>query len=215
VTRAAVDVAYHGLMDAPAAGSRTLPLVGVLLFDGVEVLDFAGPYEVFSGTAGPDGQPYVTVVTIGPTEEVTAQGGLRIRPTHLLTDCPPLDALIVPGGPGADVATPVQSDHLIPFLRERAAVTPLTASVCTGAFLLGRAGLLDGLRVTTNHHALDALAAEIPAAHVEGGKLIDTGRVVTAAGVSSGIDLALHLMERWFGREARHRAVDGLEGPWS
>ena len=125
---------------APVADSRMLPLVGILLFDGVEVLDFAGPYEVFSGTEGPDGQPFVTVVTIGPTEEVTAQGGLRIRPTHLLTDCPPLAALIVPGGPGADVPTPVQSDHLLPFLRERAAVTPLIASVCTGAFLLGEPG---------------------------------------------------------------------------
>ena len=69
--------------------------------------------------------------------------------------------------------------------------------------------------MTTNHLALEALAAEIPAAHVEGGKLIDTGRLVTAAGVSSGIDLALHLMQRWFGPEARQRAVDGLEGPWS
>jgi transcriptional regulator GlxA family with amidase domain len=210
-----VDVAYHAVMDTPVAGSRARPLVGILLFDGVEVLDFAGPYEVFSGTEGPDGQPFVTVVTIGPTEEVTAQGGLRIRPTHLLAACPPLDALIVPGGPGADLPTPVQRDHLLPFLRERAAVTPVTASVCTGAFLLGRAGLLDGLRVTTNHHALDALAAEIPAAHVEGGKVIDTGRLVTSAGVSSGIDLALHLMERWFGPEARRRAADGLEGPWS
>jgi transcriptional regulator GlxA family with amidase domain len=210
-----VNVAYHALMDAPVAGSRMRPLVGILLFDGVEVLDFAGPYEVFSGTEGPDGQPFVNVVTIGPTEEVTAQGGLRIRPTHLLADCPPLDALIVPGGPGADLPTPVQTLHLLPFLRERAAVTPLTASVCTGAFLLGRAGLLDGLPVTTNHLALDALAAEIPAARVEGGKLIDTGRLVTAAGVSSGIDLALHLMERWCGPEARQRAVDALEGPWS
>ena len=206
---------YHPLMDAPLAEARTLPLVGILLFDGVEVLDFAGPYEVFSGTVGADGQPYVTVVTVGPNEEMTAQGGLRIRPTHLLADCPPLDALIVPGGPGADLPTQVQSDHLLPFLRERAAVTPLTASVCTGAFLLGRAGLLDGLPVTTNNHALDALAAEFPAARVEGGKVIDTGRLVTAAGVSSGIDLALHLMERWFGPEARRRAADGLEGPWS
>ena len=205
----------HSTVVAPVAGSRMIPLVGILLFDGVEVLDFAGPYEVFSGTEGPDGHPFVTVVTIGPTEEVTAQGGLRIKPTHLLTDCPPLAALIVPGGPGADLPTSVQGDHLLPFLRERAAVTPLIASVCTGAFLLGRAGLLDGLPVTTHHLALEALAAEIPAARVEGGKLIDTGRLVTAAGVSSGIDLALHLMQRWFGPEARQRAVDGLEGPWS
>ena len=135
------------------------PLVGILLFDEVEVLDFAGPYEVFTGTEGPDGQPLVTVVTIGPTDEVTAHGGLRITPTHPLADCPPLDALVVPGGPGADFPTPVQRDHLLPFLRERAPVTPLIASVCTGAFLLGRAGLLDGLTVTTHHRALGALAA--------------------------------------------------------
>jgi transcriptional regulator GlxA family with amidase domain len=199
---------------APVADAGARPLVGILLFDDVEVLDFAGPYEVFSGTEGPNGEPYVTVVTIGPTEEVTARGGLRIRPTHLLADCPPLDALVVPGGPGADLPTAVQRDRLLPFLRERSVLTPVTASVCTGAFLLGRAGLLDGLPVTTNHHALDALAREFPAARVEGGKVIDTGRIVTAAGVSSGIDLALHLMERWFGPEARRRAADGLEGPW-
>jgi transcriptional regulator GlxA family with amidase domain len=210
-----VDVIGRESSIAPVGRSGTRPLVGILLFDDVEVLDFAGPYEVFSGTEGPDGQPYLTVVTIGPAEEVAARGGLRIRPTHVLADCPPLDALIVPGGPGADLPRPVQRDHLLPFLRERVAVTPLTASVCTGAFLLGRAGLLDGLPVTTNLHALDALAAEFPAARVEGGKVIDTGRIVTAAGVSSGIDLALHLMERWFGVDARRRAADGLEGPWT
>ena len=204
----------HAVEIDPATDARPRPLVGILLFDDVEVLDFAGPYEVFSGTEGPGGEPYVTVVTIGPREDVTARGGLRIRPTHLLADCPPLDALVVPGGPGADLPTPIQRDLLLPFLRERSALTPVTASVCTGAFLLGRAGLLDGLPVTTNHHALDALAREFPAARVEGGKVIDTGRIVTAAGVSSGIDLALHLMERWFGPEARRRAADGLEGPW-
>ncbi len=210
-----MDVPGPESSDVVAPVASTFPLVGIHLYDEVEVQDFASTYEVFSGTEDPGGQPYITVVTIGPTEEVTARGGLRIRPTHLLTECPPLDALVVPGGPGADLPTAVQRDQLLPFLRERAAVTSLIASVCTGAFLLGRAGLLDGLRVTTNRHALDALAAEIPAARVEGGKVIDTGRVVTAAGVSSGIDLALHLMERWFGPEARKRAADGLEGPWS
>jgi transcriptional regulator GlxA family with amidase domain len=189
-------------------------LVGILLFDEVEVLDFAGPYEVFTGTLGPDGRPYVDVVTVGPGTAVSARGGLRIQPTYTDLDCPPLDALIVPGGPGADDRTPVQDGRLLPFLRDRAGSTPLVASVCTGAFLLGRAGLLGGLEVTTNQGALAALAAEIPATKVVGGKVIDTGRIVTAAGVSSGIDLALHLMERWYGADARHRAAEGLEGPW-
>ena len=145
---------------------------------------------------------------------MSARGGLRIRPTHTPADRPALDALIVPGGPGADDRTPIQDQQLLPFIRDRAQTTPLIASVCTGAFLLGRAGLLDGRPVTTNRGALAALAAEIPAARVVGGKVVDTGAVVTAAGVSSGVDLALHLMERWFGADARRRAAAGLEGPW-
>lgn len=195
--------------------ARTRPLVAILLFDEVEVLDFAGPYEVFTGTLGPDGTPYLDVITVGPSSTVTARGGLGLCPTHTVADCPPVDTLLVPGGPGADDRTPIQDRSLLPFLRERVTTTPLVASVCTGAFLLGRAGLLDGLEVTTNLGALDALAAEVPATRVVGGKVVDTGAIVTAAGVSSGIDLALHLMERWFGPDARRRAAAGLEGPWT
>jgi transcriptional regulator GlxA family with amidase domain len=194
---------------------RSRPLVGILVFDGVEVLDFAGPYEVCSGTLAPDRQPYVDVVTIGHAGEVVCRGGLRILPHHTVLDCPPLDALIVPGGPGADDPTPVQSSHLLPFLRERAPVTPTVASVCTGAFLLGRAGLLDGRRATTHSGALERLRAEFPAVQVVAEKVVDEGAIVTAAGVSSGIDLALHLLDRWFGAEARGRAARGLDGPWS
>ena len=104
---------------------------------------------------------------------------------------------------------------LLPFLRERAPGTPTVASVCTGAFLLGRAGLLDGRRATTHTQALPALRAEFPDVDVVGGKIVDEGSIVSAAGVSSGIDLALHLLERWFGPDARARAAKGLDGPWA
>ncbi len=197
------------------AEAARLPLVGILLFDDVEVLDFAGPYEVFNGGRTPDGGTYVDVVTIGPAAEVIARGGLRVRPTFGLGECPALDALIVPGGPGADARTRVQDEHLLPFIRDRATTTPIVASVCTGAFLMGRAGLLDGRRATTHTSALDRLRAEFPHAQVSETKVIDEGHVLTAAGVSSGIDLALHLLERWFGREARARAARNLDGPWS
>jgi transcriptional regulator GlxA family with amidase domain len=200
-------------MELSTAGRR--PLIGILVFDDVEVLDFAGPFEVFSGTVGPAGSPYVDVVTLGPTSEVRSRGGLRILPTHVLSACPTLDALIVPGGPGADERTAVQDALILPFIRERAATTPVVASVCTGAFLLGRAGLLDGRRATTHTSALQLLRDELPDVDVVEAKVVDGGGVLTAAGVSSGIDLALHLMERWFGAEARARAVRGLDGPWS
>jgi transcriptional regulator GlxA family with amidase domain len=189
-------------------------LVGILLFDDVEVLDFAGPYEVCCGTLDPLGQPYVDVVTVGAGAEVTCRGGLRVHPDHVIRECPALDALIVPGGPGADQRTPVQEELILPFLRERARSTQTIASVCTGAFLLGRAGLLDGRRATTHSAALEALRAEFPAIDVVADKVVDEGHIVTAAGVSSGIDLALHLFERWFGAPARARAAQGLDGPW-
>ena len=191
------------------------PLAGILLFDDIEVLDFAGPYEVCSGTLDPDGRPYVDVVTVGSGPLVTCRGGLRVQPDHGLDGCPALDVLIVPGGPGADERTPDQDELILPFLRARAPVTPIVASVCTGAFLLGRAGLLDGRRATTHSQALPALRAEFPAVEVIEGKVVDEGDLLTAAGVSSGIDLVLHLFERWFGPEARARAARGLDGPWS
>jgi transcriptional regulator GlxA family with amidase domain len=189
--------------------------VGILLFDEVEVLDFAGPYEVCSGTLDPSGEPYVSVLTVGTAAEVRCRGGLRVRPDRVLADCPPLDALIVPGGPSADERTPEQDDVILPFLRGRAISTPTLASVCTGAFLLARAGLLDGRRATTNTHALEALRREFPGLEVVDAKVVDAGPILTASGVSSGIDLMLHLYERWFGAEARRRAADGLDGPWT
>jgi transcriptional regulator GlxA family with amidase domain len=193
---------------------NTPPLVGILLFDDVEVLDFAGPYEVCSGTIDSSGRPYVRVVTVGTGQEVRCRGGLRVRPDHVIEACPALDALIVPGGPGADVRTQVQDDVILPFLRERAGSTAIVASVCTGAFLLGRAGLLDGRQATTHSSALGALTREFPAVDVIAAKVVDEGPILTAAGVSSGIDLTLHLFERWFGAEARTCAAEGLDGPW-
>ena len=214
VALANVNVAYHASMDAPLAGSRMRPLVGILLFDGVEVLDFAGPTR----SSRLPRVPWAAVPHSGHDRPDREGDGAGRAPNQAHAPVDRLPTTRRPHRPRWPWRRPADAGPArppLPFLRGRAAVTPLTASVCTGAFLLGRAGLLDGLRVTTNQHALDALAAEFPAARVEGGKLIDTGRLVTAAGVSSGIDLALHLMERWFGPEARRQAADGLEGPWS
>lgn len=189
--------------------------MGILLYDDVEVLDFAGPYEVLSATPDDEGVPYCRVVTLAPSPEVRCRGGLLVRVDHLLAGAPALDALIVPGGPGADDPTEDQARHLLPFLRGRAPTTPLVASVCTGAFLLGRAGLLADRRATTHTAALEAFRREFPDVDVVIEKVVDEGAIATAMGVSSGIDLALHLLERWFGAEARARAARDLDGPWS
>ncbi len=198
-------------MEQGVASPRT---VGIVLFDDVEVLDFAGPYEVLSGARDERGQPCLRVLTVASRPEVRCRGGLRIVVDATLAECPPLDAIVVPGGPGADVRTPEQADHVIPFLRTRATDTSLVASVCTGAFVLARAGLLDGRPATTHSKLRAALRSEFPDLDVREEKVVDVGRVVTAAGVSSGIDLALHLLERWFGPEVRAKSARDLDGVW-
>ena len=184
------------------------PVVGILIFDDVEVLDFAGPFEVLSAASR------CTTLTVAPSQEVRCVGGLRVKADHTLEDCPPLDALIVPGGPGARENLPEAQAPLLRFIQDQSRRTGIVASVCTGAFLLGRAGLLDGRRATTHSARLELFAAEFPGVLLEQSKVVDLGAVATSAGVSSGIDLALHLLERWFGPEARRAEARVLDGPW-
>jgi transcriptional regulator GlxA family with amidase domain len=155
------------------------------------------------------------MLTVGARPEIGCRGGLRVLFDATFPECPPLDAIVVPGGPGADVRTSEQSEHVISFLVESAASTSLVASVCTGAFVLARAGLLLGHPATTHSKLRDALRAEFPELEVRDEKVVDAGAIVTAAGVSSGIDLALHLLERWFGPAVRARSASDLDGVWS
>jgi len=199
------------MVDQKASQPRT---IGIVLFDDVEVLDFAGPYEVLSGARDDQGQACLRILTVAARPEVRCRGGLRIVVDATLAACPPLGAVVVPGGPGADVRTAEQTDHVIPFLRERAASAQLIASVCTGAFVLARAGLLAGRPATTHSKLRGALRAEFPGLDVREEKVVDAGSVVTAAGVSSGIDLALYVLERWFGPAVRARSALDLDGAW-
>lgn len=189
------------------------PVVAITLFDRVEVLDFAGPYEVLSGAKDDAGSPCLRVVTVAARPEVRCNGGLRVLVDYTLDRCPPLDAIVVPGGPGADDPTPEQ-ELLIPFLRLRSDQVRVTTSVCTGAFILGRASLLDGRQATTHSKLLAPFRAEFPRVKTVEAKVVDEGNVITAAGVSSGIDLALYLLEKWFGPEVRQRSARDLDGAW-
>ena len=190
------------------------PSIGILLFDDVEVLDFAGPYEVFSEAVDERGAKYCSVVTVALEREVCCRGGLEVRSQVTVAECPPLDLLVVPGGPGTR-ASGAPLDELAAFLRRQRADGVAVASVCTGAFLLARAGLLDGRSATTHHSWLEKLSAAYPAVRVVTQKVVDEGNVITAGGVTSGIDLSLYLLERWFGPEARAREARRLEGPWT
>lgn len=189
------------------------PVVAFLLFDGVEVLDFAGPYEVFAAARNETGNPYCKVFTVAGRAEVKCHGGLRVLADATFNTSPTCDVLVVPGGPGAREGNDEQ-EALLQFVQKHKNTNALIASVCTGAFLLARAGLLDGKRATTHSQRLELFADEFPKVRVESSKIVDEGDVITAGGVASGIDLALHLIERWFGIEGRRREARRLDGPW-
>jgi transcriptional regulator GlxA family with amidase domain len=191
------------------------PLIGILIFDRVEVLDFAGPFEVLAmARREQGGTPFFRVITVAPREEVTCEGGLKVSASAVLDACPPLTALIVAGGPGAREMT-ADTAALVSFIKAQREPGTLVASVCTGAYLLARAGLLDGKRATTHPWRVESFRAEFPAIKVINSKLVEEGEVITAGGVTSGIDLALSLLERWQGKEARRREAWRLDGPWT
>jgi transcriptional regulator GlxA family with amidase domain len=192
--------------------------VGVLLFEGVDLLDAGGPYEVFLTAsrlvARDGGDPPFEVVTISRTGgPVTAYGGLGLVPQAAAAGCGPLDVLVVPGT--VDIAAVRADDELVAAIAQLARTSDLTASVCTGAFLLASVGLLDGRPWTTHWEDVDLLARDLgEGAAVRGVRWVDAGDVVTGAGLSSGVDMALHLVDRLAGRDLAERTARQIDHRW-
>lgn len=194
--------------------------IGIYVFDDVEVLDFAGPYEVFScaarvgGYMAPDAPPPFKVVTIAQAPGMRrARAGLSVFPEADFSSAGKVDVLIVPGGVvSAELAKP----SVAQWIAGMAPDCELVASVCTGAFLLARAGLLDGQDATTHWDDIDEMRALFPGVRVHGQRRwIDNGRVVTSAGISAGIDMSLHLVERLAGRALALRTARQMEYDWN
>ena len=192
--------------------------VGILIFEQVEVLDFAGPFEVFSRTRlepgvesrrSLDTAPF-TVFTVAETPDpVTATGGLRVIPDHGFGDAPAIDLLVVPGGFGT--RSLLEDEAVIEWIRKRAEEAELVTSVCTGALLLATTGLLEGRRATTHWGALDLLAELGDSTHVERELRVVEDGVITSAGVSAGIDMALLVVERLHGRAVADETARYME----
>jgi len=170
--------------------------VGIVLFDDAEELDWAGPWEVFT-TAGAQGA--VRTVTIAERDVVRNAKGLRVLPDHTLQDAPYLDVIFVPGG--QCTRTERDNDTLVGWLRDRGTEASWVTSVCTGALVLEAAGFLDGRRATTHWAALDELGHRSSVDVVRGERWVVDGNVVTAAGVSAGIDMALWLVGELLGED--------------
>ncbi|WP_440863643.1 DJ-1/PfpI family protein [Symbiopectobacterium purcellii] len=190
--------------------------IGTYVFDNVEVLDFAGPYEVFTYATRVAGgpEPSFSVFTLGEKRvTVRARAGLKIDPDYALDDHPALDCLIVPGGV---VTAEMEKTAVIDWLTRQTPQTTITASVCTGAFLLAKTGLFNHRSVTTHWEDIADLKTMFPTLDVKSDvRWVDQGALVSSAGISAGIDMSLHLVERFAGRELAEKTARQLEFDWT
>lgn len=194
--------------------------VGILVFPDVEVLDFCGPFEVFSVTRLDEARrreepsPFEVLLVAEAEGVVKATGGLRVVPDHTIATCPPLDVLVVPGGWG--VRKEIKNPALVGWIGERGRHVETLTSVCTGSMLLGRAGLLDGRRATTHWRSLDWMRESFPTVTVEDGlHVVEDGDILTSAGISAGIDMALRVVARYHGDAIARATAKNMEYAYS
>jgi putative intracellular protease/amidase len=189
-----------------AAAKVATKTVAVLIFDGAEIIDFTGPWEVF-GAADYD------VYTVAATKEpITTAMGMKVAPSYTFADAPVPSVLLVPGG---GVRGARSSAATLAWVKQTSDRAEVTLSVCNGAFILASAGLLDGLSATTTAHLLGQLASEFPKTKVmRDRRYVDNGRIVTAGGLSSGIDGALHVVEKMRGHGRAQATALGVEYDW-
>jgi putative intracellular protease/amidase len=186
--------------------------LAILIFPGVQIIDYTGPWEVF-GHAFADDAPVFRIYTVAEKiEPITTAMGMSVNPAFTLATAPKPDVLVVPGG---NVEPQLDNGAVIAWLRSSARGAEVVLSVCNGAFFLAKAGLLDGLEATTFAGLIDELKAAAPKTRVVSDKrFVDNGKIVTAAGLSSGIDGALHVIEKLCGKGTAQVAALSLEYDW-
>lgn len=194
----------------PGAFAGSLPRrdtikVAFLLGEGTNVIDMAGPWETFQDVdTGGDRMPF-ELYTVAPTTDlITMTGGLKVKPAYSLDAAPPPNVIVVPAQRSAKPS--------LAWLRKTSEQTDVTMSVCTGAFQLARAGLLSGVTATTHHDFWDAFAKEFPDIDLRRGvRFVDNGHIATAGGLTSGIDMALHIVARYFDADTAARTARYME----
>jgi transcriptional regulator GlxA family with amidase domain len=192
--------------------------VGIVVFDDVEVLDACGPFEVFSVARKPhyhedEHRLFRVYIIAEELSVVTCRGGMRLQPHYTVRSHPDLDVILVSGGQGARRER--VNPRLIRWIEQQDQRSQMTLSVCTGAFLLAEAGLLRGLRATTHWNSIDWMRHQYPAVTMLSDKrFVDEGRIITAAGISAGIDMSLHVVGRLYGRETALWTAKRMEYDW-
>ena len=188
--------------------------VAILIFDDVEVLDFCGPFEVFSvSTREHTLNPFHVHTVAESSRPVVARNNLSVNPTYTFLDCPQPHILLVPGGYGT--RKEMYNKALIDWIKDRSRQAELVLSVCTGALLLARAGLLEGLAATTHHGAIGLLKEAAPNTRIyENRRIVDNGRIILSAGISAGIDMSLYVISKLLGKEHALKTVHHMEYDW-
>jgi transcriptional regulator GlxA family with amidase domain len=197
----------------PAVYTRN---VAIVLYEGVELLDFAGPGEVFGAAArfgSHKGAPAFNVYTVAVTKDPLKSYFVNIQPEYSIDDAPKPDVIVIPGGNTGNL---VDNAKFMAWLKAAQPKTEVTLTVCTGAFTVAKLGLLDGKQVTTFYGAIDGLREQAPKATViDGRRFVDNGSIITTAGVSAGIDGSLHAIARLLGRSVADRTARYMEYHWS
>src|SRR5256885_7900220 len=199
-----VNAAEPNSLKPPSSGS--IP-VAFLISEGAVVIDFCGPWEVFRDVMVPGRQdhPFRLYTVSESTSPIRAGGGMKIIPDYTLKNAPPPKVIVIP-------AQSEPSTAMLEWIRENSKNTDVTMSVCTGAFVLAKTGLLSGKSATTFHGAFKTFAIEFPDIELKrGARFVENGNLATAGGLSSGIDLALRVVERYYGREVAKQTAYNME----
>ena len=194
--------------------------VGIYIYNEVEVLDFAGPFEVFSTASrvnariSPGSDTLFNVFTVAEdTNPLFARGGLQIVPKHSISEHPEINLLIIPGG---IVTDELEKGHIVKWIITSANIASITGSVCTGVFLLAKAGLLKSKAATTHWEDIDDLRSMFPEINIKKNvRWVDEGQIVTSAGISAGIDMSLHLISRAANNDLAIRTARQMEFDWT
>ena len=187
--------------------------VGILLFDDVEVMDFCGPFEVFSVTNEMNPNNPFNVFTVAEKEgPVYARNNLSINPKYTIYNCPKLDVLIVPGGQGFQKE--MNNNAILDWIKLNYPNLELLLTVCTGALIIAKCGLLEDMVATTHHAFLDLLREIAPKTKIVKDRYVDNGKIILSGGISAGIDMSLYVIEKLLGKEAVLKTVDVMEYGW-
>jgi putative intracellular protease/amidase len=190
--------------------------VAIVVYEDAEPLDWAGPFEVYNDAGGAgraNGEAAFNVYIVSKTTDPLNAQGLQVVPNYSIATAPRPDIVVFPGGPSGKI---YNDPAFFAWAKKAADEAEIAQSVCTGAFVLGKAGLLDGLEATTHHSSIDALGQTYPKVRVENGRrFVDNGHVVTTAGISAGIDGSLHVVARLLGRRIADDVATYMEYHWT